>query len=192
MRDLAEEYASGRRRHGLLALGFRLRSRLVREHLRTGARILDVGAADGAMLEHLRRSVPFSLAVSMEKDPRLAAVIRGNGVCASGLGLPFSSETFDVVVCSATRKHVRDSLALTKEAVRVLRPGGRLIVVDPHPWLLRLGRRIGKFDPRYLFHLSRAADIAREMTEAGLIVDCARNGPFVCCVGRRDAKTPRA
>jgi SAM-dependent methyltransferase len=186
MRDFARRYASGRRYRGLLRLGFRLRSRLVRRHLWTGARILDVGAADGGMLDDLHRKLTFTLAVSMERNLELAAAIPRNGVCGSGVALPFRSEAFDLVVCSATRKHIPDSLTLTKEAARVLRRGGRLIVVDPHPWVLRVGRLVGKFDPRYLFHLSYSADLAREMDRAGLLVELCHDGLFVTCVGRKD------
>ncbi|HVP39073.1 MAG TPA: class I SAM-dependent methyltransferase [Candidatus Saccharimonadales bacterium] len=148
MKDSPRDYASGRRRPGFLRLGFRMRSRMVLRHLRDGARVLDVGAADGAMVEELSRHLRFPLAVSVERDPELAACIPRGGVCANGLALPFPDATFDFAVCCATRKHVRDSGALMREIARVLRPGGTVVVVDPHPWVLRLGRRLGKFDPR--------------------------------------------
>jgi ubiquinone/menaquinone biosynthesis C-methylase UbiE len=183
----SERYASGRRRPGLLYLGFRVRSALVQQHLRRNSTVLDVGAADGAMLELLSRKMGLALAVSLETNPALAALIPKYGVRGSGLQLPFGDNTFDFVICSATRKHVKDSLALMKEMARVLKPGGRAIVIDPHPLLLRLGRWLGKFDPRYLHHLSSASDIAEEFQQAGLRECYRRTHIFVCCVGEKPA-----
>ncbi|MFQ5778648.1 MAG: class I SAM-dependent methyltransferase, partial [Terriglobia bacterium] len=96
--------------------------------------------------------------------------------------------TFDCVICSATRKHVRDSAALMREIARVLKPAGRAVVIDPHPFLLWVGRWIGKFDPRYLFHLSSADDVAREMKAAGLKAVSRSTNIFISCVGEKQAE----
>jgi SAM-dependent methyltransferase len=178
-------YASGRRRAGPLEWGLRARTAFVRRALRSGARVLDVGAADGAMMDRLRNELGLSLAVSVEVSAALAATIPRDGVRASGIALPFAEGTFDFVVCSAARKHVRDTRALAGEFRRVLRPGGRAVIVDPHPWVLGIGLRLGKFDPRYLHHRSGAADIAAEMREEGFVNVRARSGFFVTCVAER-------
>jgi len=75
----------------------------------------------------------------VEYSLSLAVRIPREGVCASGTALPFRDSVFDVVVCSAARKHVRDTATLTREFLRVLRPGGRVLVIDPHPWVLGSG-----------------------------------------------------
>lgn len=182
-----DHYALVRRRKGLLHLGLLLRSRLARKYLHEGTAILDVGAAEGAMIALLSERMHFSLAVSLERSQALAARIARNGVRGDGLALPFANSVFDFVVCSATRKHIKDSLTLAKEMARVLKPGGRVIVIDPHPFLLRLGRWVGKFDPRYLHHFSSAADISEEFRLAGLEPRHQRTGIFVCCVGEKTA-----
>ena len=183
--NFPESYATARHRPSLLYFGLRMRSALAQRHLRPNSTVLDVGAADGAMLALLSRKMELSLAVSLETNLDLARLIPRHGVCGSGLRLPFRENVFDLVVCSATRKHVRDSLALMKEIVKVLRPGGRVIVIDPHPFLLRLGRWLGKFDARYLHHFSRASDIADEFQQAGLRVCYRLTHIFVCCVGEK-------
>jgi SAM-dependent methyltransferase len=186
MREMSgAHYASGRRGVGVLGWGLRTRTAFVRGALWRGARVLDVGAADGAMMSRLREEMGLALAVSVEYAAALAAMIPRDGVRASGTALPFADGAFDFVVCSAARKHVRDTRALEREFLRVLRPGGRAVIVDPHPLVLALGIRLGKFDPRYLHHRSTAADIAREMEGVGFVIRHVRSGPFVTCVAER-------
>jgi ubiquinone/menaquinone biosynthesis C-methylase UbiE len=141
------------------------------------------------MLDLLSKHVRLSLSVSLERDLSLAKLIPTNGVCGSALALPFGSNIFDIVICSATRKHIKDSLALIEEIARVLKPGGRVIVIDPHPLLLRLGRWLGKFDSRYLHHMSSAAEISTEFRHAGLVACSAQTHAFVCCVGKKPSNS---
>lgn len=58
-------------------------------------------------------------------------------VCASALALPFDGESFDTVIMSDFFEHVSDPLGALYEAMRVLRPGGRLFINFPpyyHPY----------------------------------------------------------
>jgi SAM-dependent methyltransferase len=45
--------------------------------------------------------------------------------------LPFERESFDCVVTIDVHEHVRDPATFTREACRLLRPGGRLVVTVP-------------------------------------------------------------
>jgi ubiquinone/menaquinone biosynthesis C-methylase UbiE len=47
--------------------------------------------------------------------------------------LSFSDNTFDLVICALALAHVKDLVPPLKEFMRVLRPGGHLIVTDLHP-----------------------------------------------------------
>ncbi|TDC76089.1 class I SAM-dependent methyltransferase [Streptomyces hainanensis] len=47
------------------------------------------------------------------------------------LALPFADDTFDALVVSEIMEHVPDDKGLLAEAVRVLRPGGRIAVTVP-------------------------------------------------------------
>jgi SAM-dependent methyltransferase len=178
-------YVSGRRRPGLLGFGLEARAAIVRKALRPGMDVLDVGAADGAMMARFRDEYSLARAVSVEYSLSLAARIPREGVCASGTALPFVDGAFDLVVCSAARKHVRDTGVLAREFLRVLRPGGRALVIDPHPWVLSIGLHLGKFDGRYLHHRSSARAIAGEMREAGFTDVRARSGLFVTCLAEK-------
>jgi SAM-dependent methyltransferase len=52
--------------------------------------------------------------------------------------LPFGDESFHVVVCSEVLEHVADNRAAVRELVRVLKPGGDLVVTVPRFWPERI------------------------------------------------------
>jgi arsenite methyltransferase len=58
---------------------------------------------------------------------------------ADGLSLPFPDESLDAVFANMYLHHCPDPLAAIQEMVRVLRPGGRLVITDmdthPYAWL---------------------------------------------------------
>ena len=45
--------------------------------------------------------------------------------------IPFSDETFDIVICNHMLEHVDDPVAALRELRRVLKPGARLICQTP-------------------------------------------------------------
>jgi 2-polyprenyl-3-methyl-5-hydroxy-6-metoxy-1,4-benzoquinol methylase len=51
---------------------------------------------------------------------------------ADSYSLPFADDTFDAVVCYEFIEHVPDVAAVLRESVRVLRPGGRLLISSPN------------------------------------------------------------
>lgn len=88
-------------------------------------RILDVGSADGPSVGWLRGR---GKQVSLDVDPRGLAP---GGVCGSVLNLPFGDEVFDVVTAFDVVEHCESERRAVDELVRVLAPGGRLLVSVP-------------------------------------------------------------
>jgi len=102
-----------------------------------GARVLDIGCGTGELARRLARRgcsvVGFDLCEPMlhQIRPKLygesARVRLAVGVSEH---LPFAARTFDAVTCANSFHHYPDQRAVVREMFRVIRPGGRLLVVD--------------------------------------------------------------
>ncbi len=105
----------------------------------TGAeRVLDVATAVGhtalALAPHVREVIGVDLTREMLAEARRQAASRGIANASFQEGdaeqLPFRDGLFDVVVCRIAAHHFPDVPAFCRESARVLRPAGRLLVVD--------------------------------------------------------------
>ncbi|CAB4699946.1 unannotated protein [freshwater metagenome] len=102
-----------------------------------GMKILDLAAGPGSSSEPLHKggatvfATDFSegmLAVGRKKRPYL------NFSKADALNLPFEANTFDVVTISYGLRNTVDYPKALAEALRVSKPGGRIVVVEfSHP-----------------------------------------------------------
>ena len=103
---------------------------------RSGEHLLDLGTGTGHTAAHLARGGTRVTGVDPEPD-MLAAARRTYGdrrglafVQASATDLPFADGTFDAAVARHTLHHHRDIRATLGELARVVRAGGRFVLVD--------------------------------------------------------------
>jgi SAM-dependent methyltransferase len=111
----------------------------------SGKRVLEIGCGAGMLV--VRGRVAHGLDIygvepsfgeytaSLDVARRLAAhygLPDGVVTEASGEALPFPDAWFDVVYSSNVLEHVGDPQAVVDEAVRVLKPGGTLLLVVPN------------------------------------------------------------
>lgn len=111
------------------------RRALERAGLRPGMRLLDVATGTGLVARSAARILGDARAVVgldpsggmlREARKRLAAPL----VQGRGEHLPFASERFDLVTLGYALRHVTELEVAFRECLRVLRPGGRLLVLE--------------------------------------------------------------
>lgn len=108
----------------------RWRGRLARPWIEPGARVLDVGCFQGEFLASLGDGIGPSVGLDPLAEPAEFPRFRVEaGVF--GPGSPWPDGSFDAVVMLATLEHVRDKDPVARECLRLLRPGGRVVVTVP-------------------------------------------------------------
>jgi SAM-dependent methyltransferase len=98
--------------------------------------ILEIGAGTGASLPHYERA---SRVVALEPDPSMAkrlpakvaaATVPVDVVAGSAESVPFPDESFDAVESAFMLCSVAEPTAVLAEARRVLKPRGKLILLE--------------------------------------------------------------
>ncbi len=157
--------------------------------LRPGQHVLDIGCGPGFLAAEMAEEVGAEGRVhGIDPSDSMLAIARrsetpvdyGRG---DALALPFGDEWFDVAISTQVYEYVDDIEGALAEARRVLRPGGRLLVLDTDwdsiVWHSRDRERMERvlaawnehlsdpYLPRRLPTLMRAAGL--ELTDAAII-----------------------
>lgn len=104
----------------------------------TPSAVLDCGVGAGALSQALTRVLPYRFALTaIDVSPRMLeqtedALHAANADVtlrqADAAALPFDDNSFDMVMTAHMLEHLSDPAVALREMVRVLRPGGRLVV----------------------------------------------------------------
>jgi SAM-dependent methyltransferase len=98
----------------------------------SGDSLLDLGTHRGDFTERLAGHVGAERVAGVELIERHAAVARSRGIDVSVAdldeGIPFPSESFDVIHANQVIEHVRRTDVLLREMRRVIRPGGLVCI----------------------------------------------------------------
>lgn len=140
---------------------YRLRQKAIYEHgPKPGGRLLDVGCGNGRWMEVWSRWQRECVGVEPHRPTAEEARRRGLDVRPGSLeDQKFPDASFDVVTFCHVFEHLPDPRATLREARRVLRPGGQLVLwVPDFESLLRpvFGRAWLPYEvPRHLWHFNR-------------------------------------
>jgi 2-polyprenyl-3-methyl-5-hydroxy-6-metoxy-1,4-benzoquinol methylase len=101
-------------------------------------RVLDVGCGAGPALRFLQARGQQAVGVDLVYYPLAAAqrLAPNAGLVQGDVGtsLSFADASFDLLLLSEIVEHLPDEQPLLRECLRVLRPGGRVVVTTPNLW----------------------------------------------------------
>lgn len=126
--DLYRKYYGGRKFHDSLYTD------LIRKYLVPGQKVLDAGC--GRYMRFCKEFSPIAdvvgidLETTLETDNRKAPF----GVRGDIGSLPFRSGYFDLVISRSVVEHLADPVQVFREFARVLRPGGKAILITPNKY----------------------------------------------------------
>jgi ubiquinone/menaquinone biosynthesis C-methylase UbiE len=103
-----------------------------------GARVLELGCGTGLILTRVAEIADKAVGIDLSEGMARHARERGLDVhIASICDLPFDDDEFDLTYCFKVLAHIPDIDAALREAARVTRPGGHLLLEFYNPWSLR-------------------------------------------------------
>jgi 2-polyprenyl-3-methyl-5-hydroxy-6-metoxy-1,4-benzoquinol methylase len=118
---------------------------LIRPHLKAGSRILEIGCGAGNLLLQatVAGSYPVALDLSMQsltfvrsrlEEANSSAEAPKGFACVQAIGecIPLQGSSFDCVILSEVIEHLETPQISIREATRVLRPGGHLLITTPN------------------------------------------------------------
>lgn len=139
--------------------------------------VLEVSVGTGLNLAHYPEQVRVT---AVDLDPEMLSVARSRTrtvrqaslVEADAARLPFTSASFDTVVCTLAMCEYPDRSRVLTEMFRLLRPGGRLLLLDHFQWRWPLKGRPVRLAVEAGFELER-----HERLRLGLVERLAARKP---------------
>ena len=118
-----------------------------------GNTVLDLGSGTGAAFDQLLNYET----IAIDPDKKMLELNTfENKVLGSAENLPFEDNSFDNVFCSFVWRNVSDTNKALEEVHRVLKPGGKFILLDmtrPKNSFLKMLHKIGTFKVLHLIGL---------------------------------------
>ena len=146
-------------------------------------RVVEIGAGTGVNVELYPEAV--SELVLTEPEEPMARRLRERAgsaqvVVAPAEALPFADDSFDTAVCTLVLCTVPDQDAAIAEIHRVLKPGGRILLIEhvraADPGLAKWQDRLDGFQKRIAHGCHANRDTAAALRRGGFAVDVEDTG----------------
>jgi SAM-dependent methyltransferase len=127
-----------------------LRKRAIEERLQADRVdiVLEIGTGISPAVTYLTRVIYTDISLAALQTLKRTNN-RGYHVVTDGIDLPFKSDSFSHVVCTEVLEHIENDERALREAARVLRRSGSLILTFPHR------KAFFAIDDRFVGHLRR-------------------------------------
>ena len=121
------------------------------------ANVLDVGSATGCLLKMLASKYQFE-GIGLDISYQMTEIAQNqypefSFVTGSAMQIPFEGQSFDVLICSASFHHFPNPETFLREAERVLKPGGKLVIAE-----IRMPIFHGLYN-QYIHRFSKEGDV---------------------------------
>ena len=139
--------------NSVLTLGFDKSWRSKASSHVTGTRVLDLGSGTGAAFQQLQN---FDVTAVDPDEKMLQLNEFSNKVIGGAEDLPFPDNSFDSIYCAFVWRNINEPKKGMDEVYRVLRPGGKFILLDmtrPKNKFLKAIHKIGTFKVTLLIGL---------------------------------------
>ena len=131
--------------NSLITLGFDKSWRSKASSHISGTRVLDLGSGTGAALQQLQNYE----VTAVDPDEKMLLLNKfEHKIIGEAENLPFPDNSFDSVYCAFVWRNLNDSELGLREVYRVLKPGGKFILLDmtrPKNNFLRTLHKVGTF-----------------------------------------------
>lgn len=108
---------------------------MIREWADLSGRILDNGCGLGTYLNAFAPFTDRRFGLEVELDRAQKALPSAQGIVqAVGEAVPFANNSFDFILSNEVIEHVDNDRQTVAEMVRILKPGGRIIIFCPNRW----------------------------------------------------------
>ncbi len=174
---------------------FQSEAKRIAANLQAGDRVLELAPGPGYLAIELAKLGVFKI-TGIDISRTFVGIAATNaaqaGVCiefreGDAAALPFSEGSFELVVCRAAFKNFSDPLGAVREMHRVLRPGGKALIIDLRNDVSDEAidaavdkMRLGRFDA----FLNRAIfkhTLRKRAYSRGKFADIAKAAPFTNC-----------